>query len=100
MPAIRPEAISNRVRLADKVRAAMRRLVSEHGAVDTVLPLSGALVDAIVDEVSPHPNSISGGGSEYPLLAGADKQDALPTVSVFVGAVVPLVHVEAVKVAI
>jgi hypothetical protein len=100
MPAIRPEDISNRIRLAYKVRAALRRLVSEHGAIDSLLSFAGSLVDAIVNEVSPHPNSVGSLGSEDPLFAGADEQDALPTVSVLVGAVVPLVHIEAVKVAI
>jgi hypothetical protein len=73
MPAIRPEDISNRIRLAYKVRAAVRRLVAEHGTVDSFLPFSGSEVDAVVNEVPPDPNSVGVSGSEDPLLAGADE---------------------------
>ena len=100
MPAMRPEEVSNRIRLANKARAAVRRLVSEHGAVDSLLLFSGALVDAVVNELSPDPNSVGVSGAEYPLLAGADEQDALSPVPVVIGAVVPLVHVEAVEVTV
>jgi hypothetical protein len=38
MPAIRPEEISDRISLRDKVRGTVRRFVSEEGAADTSLP--------------------------------------------------------------
>lgn len=53
MPAIRPEAISNRIRLTYKVRAATCFLVAEGGAVDAVLPLTGSDVDAVIFELPP-----------------------------------------------
>lgn len=55
MPAISPPAISNRIRLAYEVRAAIRLslLVAEDGAVDAGLPLTGAFVDAVVEELPP-----------------------------------------------
>ncbi len=81
MPAMRPQAISNRIRLSNEVAAPVLALVSEDGAVDSVL-------SAVINELSPDPNSVGGDCSEHPLLAGANEQDALPTVSVVVGAVV------------
>ncbi len=86
--------------LAYKVRASMLRLISEYGAVDSLLPFSGSLIDAVINEVSPDPNSVSVSGAEYPLLAGADKQDLFSSVRIVTSAVVPLIQREAVTVAV
>jgi hypothetical protein len=66
MPAIRPEDISNLIRLTYEARAAAARLVPEDRAVDTVLP-------AIVFEYSPDEEGISCSGSEHDFLPGPDK---------------------------
>ena len=78
----------------------MRRFVSEHGAVDALLSFAGSGVDAVVDETAPGPHGVSVSGAEYPFLAGADEQNALPAIPVLVGAVVALIEFEAVEVAI
>jgi hypothetical protein len=51
----------------------MAAFVSEDRAVDSLLAFSGSLVDAVVNELSPHPNSVGELGSEDPLLSGADE---------------------------
>jgi hypothetical protein len=78
----------------------VRRLVSEHGAIDALLSFAGSLVDAIVNELAPHPHGVSGKGTEYPLLAGADELLPSSPIGVLAAAVMPQVHFEAVKVAI
>ena len=93
MPAMRPEAISNRVRLAYEVRAAVRALVSEYGAVNSVLP-------AVVDKSAPDEAGVSGCSAEHNLFAWAAEQLARSPVRVSVRRVVPLIEFEAVKVSI
>lgn len=93
MPQIRPEAISNRVRLAYEVRAAVRGLISEKGAVDAGLP-------AIVGESSPRKAGVSAVGSQHNFFAGAAKEFAHSAVCVSVGGVVPLIEFQAVNVAV
>jgi hypothetical protein len=66
MPAIRPEAISNLIRLAYEARAAMARFVPEDRAVDPVLA-------AVIDEDSPDEEGISSFGSEHNLFSGPDE---------------------------
>jgi hypothetical protein len=89
MPAIRPEAISNRIRLTYEVRGSVRAFVSEHGAVDTVL-------SAVVDEVAPNKEGVSALGSQDEFFAWADEQFALPSVLVLVGRIVSFIEGEAV----
>lgn len=93
MPAIRPEAISNLVRLSNEARALVVRFVPEDGAVDAVL-------SAVVDEHSPHKHSIPGKGPQHDLLTGSDEELAHAAIGVSVGAVVAFIEFEAVAVAI
>ena len=93
MPAIRPEAISNRVRLSNEVRAAMRRLVAEDGAVDSRLP-------AVVDELSPYETGVSTLRAQDDLLAGSDEQLSLSAVCVSVSRVVTFIQFKTVLIAI
>lgn len=100
MPATRPEAISNRIRLTNKARALARPLVAERRAIDAVLWLASSLVDAVVDKLAPDEERVERLGSEYPLFAGADEQAARAPVGVAVRRVVPLVESQAVNIAI
>ncbi|KVM72587.1 hypothetical protein WJ61_01105 [Burkholderia ubonensis] len=78
MPAIRPEAISNRVRLANEVRAAMRRLVAEDCAVDAVLA-------AVIDEFPPDETGVAVLGSQHDFFTGPDEQLSIASVFVSIG---------------
>lgn len=73
----------------------MARLVAEDGAVDAVLP-------AVVDEDSPHEESVSTLGSENDLLAWSDELVPVPgaSVGVAVSRVMALVQLDAVEVAV
>jgi hypothetical protein len=93
MPATRPEAISDLIRLAYEARAAVRSLIPKDGAVDSALA-------AVVDEFAPDPHSVSALGSQDDLFTGSDELGALTPVSISMGAVVPLVHGEAVFIAV
>lgn len=95
MPAIRPEAISNRVRLSYEIRAAIARLVAEDRAVDSVLP-------AIVDEDSPHEHGIGALSSQHNLLAWTDELIIVAgsAVGVSVSRVVAFIEFGAVNVAV
>jgi hypothetical protein len=84
MPLIKPQAISNRVRLAYEFAALVRSFIAKHGTVDAALPLSGSLVDAVVLESPPNENSIPCCGSQDNLFSGTAKQPPPPSVSVFV----------------
>jgi hypothetical protein len=80
MPAISPDAISNRIRLTNEVRAAVRPFVAERGTVDTRLDFAGSRVDAIVPESPPDEEGIAVFGAEDELFAGASEQFADPSV--------------------
>jgi hypothetical protein len=84
MPAIRPEDISNRIRLLNERRAAGAAFVSEHGAVDSFLP-------AVVDELPPDEQGICSLGSQDNFLSGANEQLSLSPIGVSVCGVVPLI---------
>lgn len=90
---MRPEAISNRVRLSNESRAAVRRFVAEDGAVDSLLP-------AVVDELAPHEASVTSLTAKHDFLAGADEQFSLSAVCVSVRRVVSFIEFQAVFVAI
>jgi len=66
MPAIRPEAISNLIRLAYEARAAAARFVPEDRAVDPVL-------STVIDENAPDEEGIGMLGSEHNLFAGTNE---------------------------
>jgi hypothetical protein len=93
MPLTRPEAISDLIRLAYEVRAAMRGFVAEDGAVDSLLP-------AVVDELSPDEHRVSAFSSEYHLSPRAREKSGPASVAVSVPGIVALIEFEAVKVAI
>ena len=93
MPAIRPEAVSNFIRLSYEVAAAVVAFVSEHGAVD-------ALLSAIVDELSPHKARISYFGTKYNFLARADEQFTFAPVLIVVCAVVSFVQRQTIYIAV
>jgi hypothetical protein len=69
MPAMRPADISDRIRLSNKARAEVRRLVTEDGAADTLL--SGVIV-----ELAPREHGVASLGAQHELLSGADEQAA------------------------
>src|SRR6266705_1761080 len=93
MPAIRPEAISNLIRLAYEARAARRSLIPKDRAVDSLLA-------AVVDELSPDPHGAGALSSQDDLFARPNELSALAAIRVSIGAVVALVHGEAVFIAI
>lgn len=95
MPAIRPERISNCVRLAYEIRAAVLRLIAEDRAIDAVL-------SAIVDEDTPDEERISALGSEHDLFTGADELVAVAgsPIGVSIARVVALVESDAIDVSV
>jgi hypothetical protein len=100
MPAINPEAISNRIRFTNEVRAAMRSFIAERGAVDSRLRLRRALVDAGVEEFSPDEERRSIVGSEDDFVTGAAEQFPDASIGVPMRGVVALVQREAVNIAV
>ena len=90
---MRPEAISDRIRLSYEARAARRSLIPEDSTIDTIL-------SAVVDEASPHKQSVRSQGSEHNLFARPDELGTLAAIGVSIGAVMPLIHREAVFVAV
>jgi hypothetical protein len=100
MPAIRPADISNRIRLTNEVGTPDRSFVPKCGAVDALLPLSGALVSAVIHEPSPDEETIPGFGAEDEFFSGANELRD-PTLPASLKTwVVPLRQFEAVFVAI
>ena len=93
MPAIRPEAVSNEIRLAYEFAAAMRSLIPKDSAVDSLLP-------AIVLESPPDEQGASSLGSQNNLLSGADELSPLSAIGVSVSAVMPFVQSEAVTISV
>lgn len=93
MPAIRPEAISNFIRLAYEVAAPVAAFVAEYGTVDSLLA-------AVVVEVSPHKARISFLCSQHHLFARPNKQLARAAILVPIGAVVPFVQLKAICIAV
>lgn len=95
MPFTRPRAISNGVSLSDKLTTAIAlgRFVSEHGAVDALLP-------AVIDELAPDEHGVTVSGPENDVLAGANELAPLSSVSILVGAVVSLIEFKATFVAV
>ena len=51
MPAIRPDAISDSIRLAYKLNAACRSLVAKRRTIDPLLGFPGAHVDALIADL-------------------------------------------------
>ena len=82
MPQIRPEDISNRIRLANELGTAPCGLVPKDRAVDPDLALSGPLVSAVVDKLPPHEARIGRFSSKHDLFARADELRLPPTVRV------------------
>lgn len=68
MPLTRPDVISDRICLSDKLGTlvAVRGFVSEHSAVDPLL-------SAVINEFSPNKHGIGVAGSECDDLAGANE---------------------------
>jgi hypothetical protein len=100
MPAIRPEAISNRIRLTYEVRAASSSLVAERGTIDTLLRRARPRVEAGVSELPPDEEGIPGFGAENDLFAGAAEQSADTPISVAIGRVVLLIQGQARRIAV
>lgn len=84
MPATRPEAISNRIRLTYEGAGSVRAFVSEYGAIDSVL-------SAVIDELSPHEEGVSCAGAEYNFLAGPHEQFCVPPICIDVSRIVALI---------
>lgn len=88
MPFTRPEAISNRIRLANELGTLVAALVSENGAVDSTLSFASALVDAVICEFPPRKQRLRPVSEpENDLLAWPDE---LPQSSRLSRRVVPL----------
>lgn len=93
MPAIRPEDISNLIRLTYELRALMARLIPEDGTVDAGLA-------AVVDEDAPNEEGIGALGSEHNLFPWSDELFPRPSIGVSVTGVVALVELNAIEVAV
>ncbi len=93
MPAMRPQAISNRIRLSNEVAAPVLALVSEDGAVDSVLP-------AVINELSPYEHGVSAGCSKDDLLSRANEEFPLSPILVLIGRVVTFIEFKAVNVSV
>jgi hypothetical protein len=84
MPAIRPDSISDRVSLSDKLGRGVRRLVAEEGAVDTLL-------SAVVDKFPPGPACIACVSSKDEFFSRPNKLESGSVVGVFVTGVMSLI---------
>jgi len=71
----------------------MRPLVAEQGAVDTFLP-------AVIDELPPNKDGVSGFGAEDEFFTGTDEQFALASVAGMPRGIVTLVEGETLTVAV
>lgn len=92
MPAIRPEDISNLIRLAYKTRALMARLIAEYRAVDTLLA-------TVVMEVSPDEEGISSFGSQHDLFPRSDELESLASICILSCGVMAFIKLEAIEIA-
>ncbi len=95
MPAIRPEVISNRIRLTYELGALDVALVAEHGAVNPGLSLAGSGVDAVINELPPHPTCQAVERPKHDMLAGAYELTTDAAVCVPTRRIMPLVEREA-----
>ena len=93
MPATRPEAISNRIRLAYEFAAEVSAFIAEHGAVD-------ALLAAVVFESSPREHGVSFGCTEDNLFTWTDEQVPTSSVLVLVSGVMSFIEFKAIKVTV
>ena len=93
MPAIRPEAISNLVRLSYEFAASVMAFVTEHRAIDSAL-------STVVDEPSPHEHGVSVVCSQHNLFTRSDEQLSFAPVRVAVCAVVPFIEFKAITVSV
>lgn len=93
MPAIRPEAISNRIRLTYEFRALIWAFVPEHGTVDSLLA-------AVINELAPSEYGVCSLCSEQDLFSGSEHFLTLASVRISVAAIMPLIEFNAVKVSI
>jgi len=78
MPLIRPEAISNRIRLSNEFGRLVLAFVSEDSTVDTLLT-------TVIDESSPDKDGIGSFGSEDEFFTWTDKENSLSSIGVSVG---------------
>lgn len=78
----------------------MRPFVPEGRAVDAVLLFSGALVNAVVFELSPNKEGCTVKGSQYDLFSGAAEQFADATICVAIRRVVFFVERKTVSIAV
>ena len=90
---MRPDDISNGIRLAYEVATPVSAFISEHGAVDSFLP-------AVIAESSPHKHCISLGCAQDDALARADKPVPDAPVLVLIGRVVSFIQFKAIKVTV
>lgn len=93
MPATRPEAISNRIRLAYEIAGTVRAFIAKHRAVDAIL-------SAVIDESAPDEQGIGCVGSQDNLFSRADEQFSLSAIGVSIGGIVPFVQGKAVNIAV
>lgn len=84
MPATSPDSISDRIRLAYKVRGSVLAFVSEYGAVDTAFA-------AAVDESAPHIHRIACFRAKDNLFARSGEEFSFATVRVLVRAVMSFI---------
>jgi hypothetical protein len=88
MPAMRPEAVSNCVRLAYEFAAKVRAFVTEDSAVD-------ALLSTVIYEFSPGETCVTLLGPEDYFLPRADEELPLLLTFTVIGRVVALIHSKA-----
>lgn len=77
MPLTRPDVISDRVSLSDKLTRKVRTLVPEDGAID-------ALLSAVINEPSPSENRICSLGAEHDFFTGSDKLHPLSAILIVI----------------
>jgi hypothetical protein len=82
MPAMRPDAISNRVRLAYEFTALVRSFIPERSTVDTLLPVPCPLVDAVVTKYFPNKQGVPLCRSQANIIPGSDKLLGLAAIRV------------------
>ena len=100
MPAIRPEAISNRIRLTYEVGTAVSALVPERGTVDALLSFACALVNRVIEKLPPHEERIPCKRPKDNVFAWTDELRLPPPICIHPPRVVPFVKRETCPIAV
>ena len=94
MPAIRPDRVSNRIRLANEQAALVSGFVAKHRTVNAML------ARAFVDKSPPYEHGVCPFGAKHNLFARSCKSFPVSAIGVLVATVVAFVEFKAIQIAV